>query len=116
MIGMYFGTTAVAAYLYYLNSKKIHYQEIEERSAKFAITPLLLAERDRVFLKQTRKNRDDEAKLMENVEGWKVGTLYSEPIFHDYNKGKLSDPTMAEYYVHASDKDLSRRRYITMMS
>lgn len=42
------------------------------RSGRHAILPMLLAERDREYLKQIRSNRDEESKLMANVEGWKV--------------------------------------------
>ena len=38
------------------------------KSASLAITPLMLAERDREFLKQLRKNRDAEEKLMKDKE------------------------------------------------
>ena len=59
----------------------------------------MLAERDREYLKQCRRfnissrnemiiiillktrNRDAEAKLMGNEEGWEVGTWYGHPIY-----------------------------------
>jgi NADH dehydrogenase (ubiquinone) 1 alpha subcomplex subunit 13 len=73
-------------------------QEIEMKSASLALTPLMLAERDREFLKQLRKcveyviwtltinpklfrNRDAEEKLMANVEGWEVGTFYGHKVY-----------------------------------
>ena len=37
-------------------------QQIEMKSASLAIEPLMLAERDREFLKQLRRNRDAEEK------------------------------------------------------
>lgn len=42
------------------------------RSARLAVYPMLLAERDREYLKQLRKNRDAEAELMKDVPGWEV--------------------------------------------
>lgn len=42
------------------------------RSGRHAILPLLMAERDREYLKQLRVNRDEESSLMANVEGWTV--------------------------------------------
>ena len=51
------------------------------KSASLAITPLMLAERDREFLKQLRKNRDAEEKLMKDVEGWEVGTFYGHKVY-----------------------------------
>lgn len=41
-------STLAGLYAYYLNFKMIRRQQIEMRSARFAIMPLLLAERDRV--------------------------------------------------------------------
>lgn len=42
------------------------------RSARMAIYPMLLAERDWEYLKQLRRNRDAEAELMRDVPGWEV--------------------------------------------
>lgn len=72
----YIGITAGAMYLYHLNYKQIKKNEIEMRSAKMAIYPMLLAERDREYLKQLRRNRDAEAELMRDVPGWEVSTLH----------------------------------------
>lgn len=72
MFAGYIGMTTGALYLYYLNYKQIVRDEIEMRSAKMAIYPMLLAERDREFLKQLRRNRDAEAELMKDVPGWEV--------------------------------------------
>jgi len=52
--------------------RRLDAEKIEIKSSDLALTPLMLAERDREFLKQCRRNRDAEAKLMENVEGWKA--------------------------------------------
>lgn len=48
------------------------------RSGRHAILPLLMAERDREYLKQIRRNRDEETNLMANVEGWKVSKFAAE--------------------------------------
>lgn len=116
MIVGYLGITAGAAYLYFLNYKKIHIQEIEQRSAALAILPILQAERDREMLKQVRKNRDEEAKLMANVEGWKVGTWYGEPIFNTVPSDTWVLPKIQEYYVHTSNKEFSVRGNFSLWS
>ncbi|RZB40890.1 NADH dehydrogenase [ubiquinone] 1 alpha subcomplex subunit 13 [Asbolus verrucosus] len=116
IFGGYLGMTAGAAYLYYLTCKKIHKEDIEMRSGRFAIFPLLLAERDREYLKQLRRNRDEEAKLMANVEGWEVGTYYGEPLYHNAPKDHLHEPTMQGYYIHADWKDFNKRGYIRSWS
>lgn len=72
MLGSYAVITAAGMYVYYLTAKQIKREEIENRSAQNVIYPLLIAERDREFLKQLRRNRDEEAKLMANVPGWEV--------------------------------------------
>lgn len=72
---MFAGVTAMTIggiYLYYINYKRILKHEIELRSSKMAIYPMLLAERDREYLKQLRRNRDAERELMKNVKGWEV--------------------------------------------
>ncbi|EEZ99191.1 NADH dehydrogenase [ubiquinone] 1 alpha subcomplex subunit 13 [Tribolium castaneum] len=116
LFGGYLGMTAAASYLYYLNCKQVQANEIEMRSGRFAIFPLLLAERDREYLKQLRRNRDEEAKLMANVEGWEVGTYYGEPLFKSFDKDKLIEPMMQGYYVHAPMKDFRDRAYIRQWS
>lgn len=105
--------TTAAAYLYYLNCKDVKKRRLEQRSADFAITPLLLAERDREFLKQLRRNREEEARLMANVEGWEVGTYYGQPVYKSRPADELIEPTFAEYYVHADLKEFKRRAYMS---
>lgn len=76
---LFAGITAMTIgglYLYNLNYKKILKHEIELRSSKMAIYPMLLAERDREYLKQLRRNRDAEAELMKNVPGWEVWKIF----------------------------------------
>lgn len=116
MIAGYLGVTAGAAFLYYLNCRLNHLQDLERRSSVLAVYPLLLAERDREFLKQMRKNRDEEAKLMANVEGWKVGTWYGEPIYHNVAPDTWVMPKIYEYYAHASYKDYAKRANLSLWS
>lgn len=72
MIGTYIACTAAGLVVYYITAKKVKRDEIEMRSAQNVIFPLLIAERDREFLRQLRRNRDEEAELMKNVPGWEV--------------------------------------------
>lgn len=64
--------TAAGLYVYYLTHKEIKHDQIEMRSGRHALLPMLLAERDREYLKQIRRNRDEESRLMANIAGWKV--------------------------------------------
>lgn len=68
--------TTVGLGIYYLTAKKVKRDEIEMRSAQNVIFPILIAERDREFLRQLRRNRDEEAELMKNVPGWEVNCDY----------------------------------------
>ena len=49
---------------------------------------MLLAERDRGFIKTCKANRDAEADLMKDVPGWEVGTWYGEPIYKTMTDGR----------------------------
>ncbi|XP_055903209.1 NADH dehydrogenase [ubiquinone] 1 alpha subcomplex subunit 13 [Eupeodes corollae] len=109
MITGYAVSTLVGIYVYYLTAKKIKREEIEMRSAENVIFPILIAERDREYLKQLRRNRDEEAKLMANVKGWEVGTWYGEPVFKTLPKDKLLTPMFKEFYVHSDYKDYAKR-------
>lgn len=102
--------TAGAFYLYYITLKQVKATDLEKKGASLAIYPMLLAEKDREYLKQLRRNRDEERELMKNVEGWKVGTWYGEPIYRlQKEDDPMFRPLFAEYYVHASFEDFKRR-------
>lgn len=101
--------TVGAGYLYYLNYVEVERETIEMRSGRLALYPLLFAERDREFLKQIRRNRDEEAKLMKNVPGWKVGTWYGEPIFKTVAKDTLPEPHWQDFCAHTDFKTMADR-------
>ncbi|KAL1387524.1 hypothetical protein pipiens_012718, partial [Culex pipiens pipiens] len=114
LIAAYAGFTTVGLSLYYLNCRENHRNEVEMRGARNVIYALLLAERDREYLKQLRRNRDEEAALMKDVKGWEVGTWYGEPVFKTLPKDKLVDPTFEEFYVHSASKDRANRKNVKM--
>ena len=68
-------------YWMWVERPKIFAKRTEEQSIRHALMPLVLAERDRAFLKQLRINRDAEIELMADVKDWEVGTWYGEPVF-----------------------------------
>lgn len=82
------------------------------KSASMAIYPMLLAERDRAYLKQIRRNRDEEKELMKNVEGWKTGTWYGEPLYKTVPQDQWVDPLFHDYYVHSSYKNYKKRAHL----
>ena len=112
----YLGMTAVAAYIYKLTDDVIQRREIEMRSANLALHALLMAERDREYLKQLRRNRDEEKKLMAGVEDWEVGTYYGEPIYKTRPEDELVEPWGGDYYVHNSHKNFRQRAYLHLLS
>jgi NADH dehydrogenase (ubiquinone) 1 alpha subcomplex subunit 13 len=54
---------------------------MEMDESRSCIEPVLLAEQDRIVLRQYRANRDEETKLMNDVPGWQVGTWFGEKVF-----------------------------------
>ncbi|XP_061551142.1 NADH dehydrogenase [ubiquinone] 1 alpha subcomplex subunit 13 [Phycodurus eques] len=52
--------------------------QIEEMEARIAMMPLMQAEQDRRNLRLLRENLEEEAILMKDVLGWKVG----ESVYH----------------------------------
>jgi NADH dehydrogenase (ubiquinone) 1 alpha subcomplex subunit 13 len=114
MIAAYVAVTTAGLGIYYANTKKIKANEIEMRSARLALQPLLFAERDREYLKQLRRNRDEEASLMKDVEGWTVGHWFSEPIFKTIGSDEWRDPIFKEYYAHASPKAYAERANVRL--
>lgn len=106
--------TAFAGYAYFHTYKTLRNEEIEMRSGENAVIPMLMAERDRSFLKQLRSNRAEEEKLMSGVEGWEVGTYYGEPIYKTVPKQKFMDPIIQEYYAHGPSRAFSRGTFFSL--
>ncbi|XP_061835764.1 NADH dehydrogenase [ubiquinone] 1 alpha subcomplex subunit 13 [Nerophis lumbriciformis] len=52
--------------------------QIEDLEARIAMMPLIYAEQDRRTLRMMRQNLEEEAVLMKDVPGWKVG----ESVYH----------------------------------
>ncbi|CAH0390962.1 unnamed protein product [Bemisia tabaci] len=91
----------VSRELYHKGYVEVMMEEVEQRSVLIALEPMLLAERDRAFLKQLRKNRDEENELMKNVPNWKTGHYYNQPLYITVPKDTLLNVPLYEYYAHA---------------
>ncbi|KAI5649928.1 hypothetical protein M9H77_35933 [Catharanthus roseus] len=61
----------------------------EKYAARRAILPILQAEEDERFVKEWRKYLEEEARIMKDVPGWKVG----ESV---YNSGRWMPPATGE--------------------
>ncbi|XP_032805881.1 NADH dehydrogenase [ubiquinone] 1 alpha subcomplex subunit 13 [Petromyzon marinus] len=77
--------------------------QIEELESRIAILPLLQAEQDRHVLQQVRENLEEEAKIMKDVPGWKVG----ESV---YNSNRWHTPTIDQLYFLRDDVDVARNK------
>ncbi|XP_078710997.1 NADH dehydrogenase [ubiquinone] 1 alpha subcomplex subunit 13 isoform X2 [Lampetra fluviatilis] len=59
--------------------------------------------RERSVLQQVRENLEEEAKIMKDVPGWKVG----ESV---YNSNRWHTPTIDQLYFLRDDVDLARNK------
>lgn len=97
-------TLSIMGYKYVSYVKRKYQQEFRENEeVRIALTPFLLAERERLYLKQIRRNRDYEASLMADVPGWKVGHWHDYPLYHN-PRGLWCEPNVDEFYAHTSRK------------
>ncbi|KAM6294857.1 NADH dehydrogenase [ubiquinone] 1 alpha subcomplex subunit 13 [Aegotheles albertisi] len=77
---------------------------IEDLEARIAVMPLLQAESDRRTLRLLRQNLDEEAKIMKDVPGWKVG----ESLFHT---DRWVPPTLDELYYLRPTSELDNEKF-----
>ncbi|XP_048198630.1 NADH dehydrogenase [ubiquinone] 1 alpha subcomplex subunit 13 [Perognathus longimembris pacificus] len=77
---------------------------IEELEARLALLPLFQAERDRRMLQMLRENLEEEAIIMKDVPGWKVG----ESMF---STTRWVPPTTCELYSLRPASELSRAAF-----
>ncbi|OXB54572.1 hypothetical protein ASZ78_003981 [Callipepla squamata] len=78
--------------------------QIEDLEARIALMPLLQAEADRRTLRLMRQNLDEEAKIMKDVPGWKVG----ESLFHT---DRWVPPTVDELYYLRPSAEMDNEKF-----
>lgn len=61
------------------------------------------------ILKQMRRNREEEAELMKNIERWEVGTYYGEPIYFLDDENQYRDPLFPEHFAHTDPEEVTKR-------
>ncbi|CAL8089299.1 unnamed protein product [Calicophoron daubneyi] len=81
--------------------KKLEERSRENEEVRLALAPFVVAERERLYMKQLRRNRDYETALMADVPGWKVGYWHDYPVFHN-PRGLWVDPDVDEFYAHTT--------------
>ncbi|XP_014667857.1 PREDICTED: NADH dehydrogenase [ubiquinone] 1 alpha subcomplex subunit 13-like [Priapulus caudatus] len=84
-------------------------ERLENNDSRVALQPFILAERNRMLLRQMRRIRDEENELMKGVAGWETGTLYGEPVYHTTDPDEWTEPTLGELWTHASEKNIKER-------
>ncbi|XP_075758916.1 NADH dehydrogenase [ubiquinone] 1 alpha subcomplex subunit 13 isoform X2 [Pelodiscus sinensis] len=77
---------------------------IEELETRIALMPLLQAESDRRTLRLLRENLEEEAKIMKDVPGWKVGEL-------PWHTDRWVPPTTDELYYLRPMSELHNEKY-----
>ncbi|ESO94479.1 hypothetical protein LOTGIDRAFT_189171 [Lottia gigantea] len=98
-------------YMFYkFGFKRVIYEQIELQDAMAAIEPLLEAEKHRMFLIRMRQNRDYENELMKDYPGWKTGTLFGEPVFHN-KRERFMTPSLEEYYAHTETRHYNKKKF-----
>ncbi|XP_048415860.1 NADH dehydrogenase [ubiquinone] 1 alpha subcomplex subunit 13 [Stegostoma tigrinum] len=78
--------------------------QIEDLEARIALLPLLYAEQDRRTLRILKENLEEEAKIMKDVPGWKVG----ESV---YNSDRWTTPTVEELFNLRPQEEYLRAKY-----
>ncbi|XP_018421429.1 PREDICTED: NADH dehydrogenase [ubiquinone] 1 alpha subcomplex subunit 13 [Nanorana parkeri] len=81
---------------------------IEDLEARLALMPLLQAEYDRRVLRALRINLEQEAIIMKDVPGWKVG----ESTFHT---GRWVPPILEQLYNLRPKDELENEKYAFRM-
>merc|ERR1712083_1197681 len=108
--GGLFALTSVSWTIYtYQRRVQLGY-EAEMNDARVALEPFMFAEQDRQFLRHLWNNREEERELMKNVPGWKVGTWYGEPVYHQEAKREKYVQT-CEYFAHNAPEDHLARQF-----
>lgn len=77
--------------------------QIEEMEARIALMPLLQAEHDRRTLQILRENLEEEAIVMKDVPGWKVG----ESTYH--TDRWVPPPSEELFYLRPREELLHQR-------
>uniref|UniRef100_A0A6P8S9N8 NADH dehydrogenase [ubiquinone] 1 alpha subcomplex subunit 13 n=1 Tax=Geotrypetes seraphini TaxID=260995 RepID=A0A6P8S9N8_GEOSA len=78
--------------------------QLEDLETRVALYPLLQAEKDRRLLRRLRMNLEEEAIIMKDVPGWKVG----ESVFHT---DRWVNPSLNELYNLRPQEELFHERY-----
>ncbi|CAH8848497.1 unnamed protein product [Trichobilharzia szidati] len=110
-LGCLYATTFVGIQIYHYRKEKAAVVEREDQENRIALTPFILAEQQRLYMKQLRRNRDYEKELMKDVANWKVGHWFDYPVFHN-PRGLWCDPYKEDFYAHLTQWDKGKQESI----
>lgn len=99
------GSVIVGHIWFWLGWKKLKKFEYEMRGSTFALLPLLMAERDRILLKQLKLNFEEEKKLMRFYPSWKPGTFFGEKIYKTIPENEYVEPSLGELLAHVDKSE-----------
>lgn len=88
--------------------KRYRLFKTEQVEHYIAASPFLHAETERKFLIHLKTLREEERELMKDHPGWKMGTLYGEPIFKTIPKDQLPPISPIDYYAHRTEAEWIR--------
>lgn len=90
---------------FYVKEFKKRYRvlKIEQTEHFIAVQPFLIAEQERKFLRHLRILREEERELMKDHPGWKLGTLYGEPIFKTLPENALPPVNPTDWMAHTPE-------------
>lgn len=106
-----FSFSAANYYLYTIFRDRRRMLRNENTEARLALTPFLLAERNRQYLLYLHKNKEEEEKLMKDVPEWEVGKWYDYPVYHN-PRGLWVDPVIDEFYAHLTHGQAEKNKMI----
>ncbi|KAL3311063.1 NADH dehydrogenase 1 alpha subcomplex subunit 13 ndufa13/GRIM19 [Cichlidogyrus casuarinus] len=99
-----YGGIAYARY----DKEKAFTKRREDEENRIALTPFLLAEQQRMHLKQLVKNRDYEKELMKDVPGWELGKWFDKPVYNNPRNLWL-EANIHEFYSQSTLKNKNER-------
>jgi len=92
--------TFTACYIWVVTSRERLNLGVEDDGTIIILQPMLMAERDRKYLRILRRNRELEEEIMKDVPGWEVGTYFGEPIYYTCKPDEWHDVTVEELFNH----------------
>lgn len=73
---------ALGIWTYKAKKTLVERQKLEEKSVELGLEPLFLAEKDRAYLLQIRRNREAEAEFTRDWPNWEVGRWFRQPLYY----------------------------------